>query len=260
MLLSAKQWVVDDISNAALFDIENGDPSAYFERLNKLTLNIDAKQQRVYGGTSKYSFHLTEQDAESGIQIENALLDYNQLLAATGATLTTAATTVPHVEKLTVLTGSTVTLSKGASLVAVSEKVIVATKGLTNSGAQLTRVASAPTALQYSITAAGVITLGDATLVGKDIRVFYDYNSTTASVASLKTTSRNKSYKFVAYGKALDDETNEWFDCIIIIYKAQMLGTFTIDQQRKSATANSIDLAILDAGRADGKVIDIIAT
>lgn len=258
MAMSTKQWVVDDISEAALFELGTEDPVGFFDRLNKITVGIAANQQRVYGGTSKYAFHLSEQDAESNVQLENALMDFNQLLAATGATLSAGSTVVPMVEKLAV-TGTTATLSKGASLVASSEKVIVASKDHVNAGVQLSRVASAPTALQYSITAAGVITFGDATLTGKDVRVFYNYTATNASVASVKTTTKNKAYKFVAYGKAIDDETNTPFNCIIIIYKAQMLGTFTIDQQRKSATANTLDLAILDPNRADGKVIDIIA-
>jgi hypothetical protein len=256
---STKKWVVDDIANAALFDLASGDPVAFFERLKKMTITIDAKQQREYGGTSKFAFHLTEQDSESGVQIENAVLDYNQLIAATGATLATGSTVIPFQEKITVQTGPTVTLTKAASMVATSERIIVATKGLTNSGLQLTRVASAPTAGQYSI-AAGVVTFGDATLVGKDVRAFYDYTATSAETASVVTTTKNKPYKFVAYGKAFDDELNTYFDVTVIIYKTQMLGSFTIDMQRKSATTNTLDLAVLDGGRPDGKVIDIIAT
>ncbi|ANY70410.1 hypothetical protein BBD42_30870 [Paenibacillus sp. BIHB 4019] len=258
MSLSTKQWVVDDISDAALFD-ENENPVGFFDRLNKMTIAIDAKQQRVYGGTSKYAFHLTEQDAESGIQLENAVLDYNMLLAATGAELTNGQAVVPFFEKLTVLSDSTVTITKGADMVANSDRVIVVSKDHVNAGKKLERVAATPTALQYTV-AAGIITFGDATLAGKDVRVFGDYNSATASGASITTTTRNKAYKFVAYGRALDDDTNEWFDVVVIIYKAQMLGTFSIDQQRKSATSNSLELAVLDANRADKKVIDIIAS
>ncbi|MCR8633493.1 hypothetical protein [Paenibacillus radicis (ex Xue et al. 2023)] len=260
MSQSTKKWVVDDIANAALFDLTTNDPVAFFEKLKKMTITVDAKQQREYGGTSKFAFHLTEQDSESGVQIENAVMDYNQLVAATGASITTGSTSVPTQEKLTVLTGATVTLSRGASFVSGSEKILVATKGLANSGTQLSKVASAPTAQQYTISASGVVVLGDATLVGKDIRVFYDYTSATAETASVVTTTKNKPYKFVAYGKAFDDELNTYFDVTIIIYKTQMLGTFSIDLQRKSATTNTMDLAVLDAGRPDGKVIDIIAS
>jgi hypothetical protein len=257
---STKRWVVDDISNAALFDLISGDPVAVFEKLKKMTITIDAKQQRQYGGTSKFAFHLTEQDAESAVQIENAVLDYNQLQAATGANITTGVTTVPFMEKLTVLVGATVTLSKGASLVALSDRIIVATKGLSNSGQILTRIASAPTATQYTISPAGVVVFGDTSLVGKDVRAFYDYTSAaSAETASVTTTTKNKPYKFVAYGKAWDDELNQSIDVTIIIYKTQMLGTFTIDQQRKNATTNSLDLAVLDAQRTDNKAIDIIA-
>jgi hypothetical protein len=241
-----------------LFDLTTGDPVAFFEKLKKMTITVDAKQSRQYGGTSKYAFHLTEQDAESAVQIENAVLDFNQLIAATGASDTVGSTTVPFQEKLTAdASTGVVTPTKAASLVANSERVIVATKGLTNSGVQLSRVASAPTATQYSISA-GIITLGDTNLKGKDVRVFYDYTATSAETLSVTTTTKNKPYKFVAYGKAFDDELNTTFDVTIVIYKAQMLGTFTIDQQRKNATTNNLDLAVLDAQRADGKVIDII--
>jgi hypothetical protein len=256
---STKRWVVDDISNAALFDLTSGDPVAYFEKLKKMTITIDAKQQRQYGGTSKFAFHLTEQDSESSVQIENAVMDYNELIAATGAGTATGSTVVPAPpERLTVQAGGTVTLSKAGTMVANSEKVVVATKGLSNSGQLLTRVASAPTAMQYTI-AAGVIMFGDASLVGKDVRAFYDYTAASAETLSISTTTKNKPYKFVAYGKAFDDELNTFFDVTIVIYKTQMLGTFTIDQQRKNATTNTLDLAVLDAGRSDGKVIDIIA-
>jgi hypothetical protein len=134
--------------------------------------------------------------------------------------------------------------------------VIVSTKTHANAGVQLSRVASAPTALQYSITG-GVITFGDTTLLGKDVQVFYNFTATAASVASVKTTTKNKPYKLVLWGKAVDDETNLPFDVIITIYKCQMLGTFSVDQTRKSATTSTLDLAVLDANRTDGKVIDI---
>ncbi|WP_135552108.1 hypothetical protein [Paenibacillus cymbidii] len=258
MAQSTKRWVIDDIANAALFDLNTGDPVAFMDRLKKMTITIDAKQQREYGGTSRFAFHLTEQDSESAVQIENAVMDFNELIAATGASVSTGSSVVPTQELQTVSGSSTVTLSKAASLVTDSEKVVVATKGLTNSGVQLSRVASAPTATQYTI-AAGVITLGDTSLNGKDVRVFYDYTATSAEKASVVTTTKNKPYKFVAYGRAFDDELNVYFNVTVIIYKAQMLGTFTIDMQRKSATTNTLDLAVLDPGRADGKVIDIIA-
>lgn len=256
---STKQWVIDDISNAALYDLTSGDPIAFFERLAKMTIAIDAKQDRVYGGTSKYSFHLTEKDAESSVQIENVLMDFNELQAATGAETTTGSMVLPTFEKKTVdAIAGTVTLTHAAALVAASERVIVITKGLTNSGKKLTRVASAPTADEYTI-ASGVITFGDTVLKGKEVRVFYDYTATNKESLSITTTTKNKPYKFVAIGKAFDDETNEYFDVTIIIYKSQLLGTFTIDQQRKNATSNTLDLAILDANRPDGKVIEIVA-
>lgn len=259
MSMSTKEWVVDDISEAGLYDPNNNDPVAYFEKLKKITISIDAKQQRQYGGTSKYAFHLTEQDSESSIQLENAVLDYNQLKAATGASTSTGSTVIPWSEKLTVQTGATVTFTKGAMLVEKSERIIVATKGLPNSGKKLERVASAPTALQYSITDKGVVTFGDSEIVGKDVRVFYDFTTTAAETLSLTTGTKNKPYKFVAQGKAFDDELDVYFDVIIIVYKSQLLGTFTIDQQRKSATTNTLELAVLDANRSDKKVIDIIA-
>lgn len=258
-MVSTKRWVVDDISQAALFDMTSGDPVAIFEKLQQISIAIASPQARVYGGTSKYAFHLTEQDAESAVTLQNAVLDYNQLVAATGADLTTGSSVVPYFKKYTVQAGGTVQIDNGATMVALSDRVVVATKGLANSGSQLARIASAPTATQYTITATGLVTLGDASLVGKDIYVFHDYTATSASVASVKTDTKNKPYKFVAYGKAFDDELNAYFDVVVTIYKAQMLGTFTIDQQRKSATTNSLELAVLDAQRADKKVIDIVA-
>lgn len=257
--LSTKKWVVDDISNAALFDLTSGDPVAFFEKLKKMTIMIDAKQQRQYGGTSRFAFHLTEQDSESNIQIENAVLDYNELIVATGATLASGSTVVPNVNKYTVQAGGTVQIDNGATMVALSDRVVVATKGLTSSGLKLDRIASAPTSAQYTISATGLITVGDLTLVGKDIRVFHDYTSTVGETLSITTTSKNKAYKFVAYGNAYDDELNVYFPVRVIIFKSQMLGSFSIDQQRKNATTNTLDLAVLDAQRSDGKVIDIIA-
>jgi len=256
--ISMKKWVVDDISEAALFDFVTDAPVGIFEKLQQLNFQIPANQARVYGGSSKYAFHLTEQDAEGGVTMQNALLDFNQLLAATGATASTGSSVVPTFEKQAVKSDGKITLKKALSMVVDSEKIVVVSKGLTNSGMILERVTEEPTADQYSI-AAGVVTFGDDNLKGKDVRVFYDYTSLNAEVASIKTSTKNKPYKFVAYGRAFDDELNEYFDCVVIIYKAQMLGTFAIDQQRKTATANSLELAILDAGRSDEKVIDIIA-
>lgn len=259
MSVSTRKWVVDDISNAALFDMTTGDLVAFFEKLKKMTISIDAKQTEQFAGTSPYAFHLTQQDASSKVTIENAMLDYNQLIVATGATLTSGANVTPTWEKLTVLAGPTITLTKGATMVLLSDRIVVVSKSHANAGVQLSRVASAPTALQYTISPVGVIVFGDSTLVGKDVRIFHDYTATAADVASVTTNTKNKPYKFVAYGKAFDDELNASFDVTIVIYKAQMLGTFMIDQQRKSATSNSLDLAVLDASRSDNKVIDIIA-
>ncbi|WP_274362755.1 hypothetical protein [Paenibacillus thermotolerans] len=257
--ISMQQLVIDDISDAALFDLTTGDPAAVFERLQQLNFQIPVNQTRVYGGTSRFAFHLTQQDSEGSVTATNAVLDFNQLKMATGADVTTGSQVVPTMEKHTVdAAAGTVTLKKASSLVADSEKVLIATKGLTNSGKILERVASAPTADQYSI-AAGVITFGDTNLKGKEVRVFYDYTATSAERASLRTSTKNKAYRFQAYGKVYDDELDKMVDVAIVIYKTQMLGTFSIDQQRKTATTNSFELAILDPGRADEMVIDIYA-
>lgn len=254
MSLTNKKWVVDDISNAALFDTASGDPTAYFDRLKKITISIDTKQNREYGGTSKYSFHLTEQDSESNIQLENAILDYDQLIAATGATAAVGSKAFPAVELLLSSGSGVVTPIKAATMIASSEKVIVA-----STGKQLTRAVSAPTSDEYTISA-GVITLGDAGLKDSEIRVFYDHTVASTNSLAIKTTTKNKAYKFVAYGSYLDDASNTRINVVIIVHKCQMLGTFNIDMQRKTATTNSVDLAVLDPSRPDGNVVEILAS
>jgi hypothetical protein len=248
---------MDDVSAMTGFNLTDGAVNLFSDKLKKLTVTIDLKQQREYGGTSKYSFHLTEQDSESSVNIENAVFDFNQLAAATGSTSSVGAVIRPKQEKLTVAS-SAVTLSKAASLVADSQKVIVWSKSHANAGKVLSKVASAPGATEYTI-ASGVITFGDATLEGLDVRVFYNYTTAaTGETLSIKNTTKNSPMKIVLEGSFLDDELNVRKNMTFIIYKAQLLGSFVIDQTRKSATSNSLDLAILDPDRADGKVIDII--
>lgn len=255
--LAMKSFVIDDISKAAIFDPITDEPLGVFDLLQQLNFQIPVNMTRVYGGTSRFPFHLTQGDSEGSVSATNAVLDLDLLKVATGAEVTTGAIVTPAMEKLTVGSDGTVTVKNATALVDGSDRVVVATKGLPNTGKVLSRVTTTPTADQYSVTS-GKFTFGDEGLKGKDVWIFYNYTAQNATQASIVSDSKSKAVKFVAYGKFFDDELNKDIDVVVVLYKTQMLGTFAIDQQRKTATANSIEFAILDPNRADKKTIDII--
>ena len=240
---------VDQVTQVQVFNISTGALLGNFNKLQKVSFNVSVNQQGVHGGNSGYPIYMLDGDKDSKISLEGVSLSLSLLQLLTGGTFTSGSTTVPSTETITIAATNTLVQTP----VALSDAVYFKTD-LT----PLTRVASAPTAGQYSI-ATNVLTFNAAD-VGKEAIVVYDYTAAGGEVIAILNNSKSTPFKLIAHATVKQDDISTTDVPIrIVAYKCQLVGSFNLDFQRKQASTQTAELTLLDAGRTDRHVLDVIA-
>ncbi|MDF2651696.1 MAG: hypothetical protein K0Q73_7501 [Paenibacillus sp.] len=222
--------------------VQNGVLKYVDMKVQKVTATMDFSWEKVMGGDSGYAFHFTAQDLQDKVSIE--VPRYSPALAelSQGAETTSGAVTYDDNEEAILAPTTGYTLLNGATLVSESDSVYLRDNGILT---PLTRVATAPTAVQYSITAAGAITT-NATNDGKTIVALYKWTKTQGTKSSFKGTRRPVPFKFIHRFRLQNGVGGANVPCQFTIYKALGGGSTDISQERKKATKMNMALEIMD--------------
>lgn len=240
---------VDQVTQVQVFNISTNALLGSFNKLQRVSFNVSVNQQAVHGGNSGYPIYMLDGDKDSKITLEGVTLSLGLLQLLSGGTFTSGSTTVPNTETITI--AATVTLAQ--TPVALSDAVYYKAD-LT----PLTRVALTPTAGQYSIS--GSTLTFEATDVGKEAIVVYDYTATAGETIAILNSSKSTPFKLIAHATVKQDDASTTDVPIrIVAYKCQLVGSFNLDFQRKQASTQTAELTLLDAGRTDRHVLDVIA-
>lgn len=216
------------------------------EKVNSVMFAPQFAWNKVFGGESGYPFHLTAQDLQDTLSIE--VPRYSPLIAELSQGASTVEGTVSFDEnEEAILPSAGYTIKAIAkfdgTFVAGSDEVYLKTAD--GKLTKLTRVASAPTALQYAITAAGVIT-SDAGNTGKNIVVIYKW-TTTGTTSEFTGTRKPKPFKFIHRFELINDRTGQPVQVQLTVHKAIGGGTLNIGATRKTATTSTLALEVLEA-------------
>ncbi|MEC0169721.1 hypothetical protein [Paenibacillus graminis] len=234
------------------------------DKISKVSLQLQLDWQKVMGGESGYAFHYTAQDLADKASIE--IPRFSTILAELSQGAETERGSVKFDETETGVldptNGYTVKAPTkyGGTFVAATDKVFLI-DAETGELVPLTRAASAPTAVQYMITAAGKVT-SDAANNGKVIVITYSWTKDDSTKSKLSGKRRPKPFKLVHRFELVDDVSGNPVPCQLTIWKALGGGTLDVSQERKKPTTNTMTLEIMEpdvsAENPDGIAVELI--
>jgi hypothetical protein len=244
-------FFITNVVNSALYDVNTGVAQASFSKLDSIVLDVDAKMTEVYTGQGAYPVVNILADRKPKIMLKGPEFSLGAAYRMLGATNTPASSTamqVPAIEDYIIPAGGAVPLLKTQSTV----DTVISVIGIIDDAA-FAKVASAPTALQYSVATAGAVTTVtfNAADVGKTVRIFYSYDSSVGGQMDVSASAIPGIYTFKAVGKVLqniNDPAKTAYDVAIVIKSMQMIGNMAFSFERQKAGANSLDISILDPG------------
>lgn len=220
------------------------------EKITKVNFQMQFDWQKVMGGDSGYAFHYTAQDLQDKVSIE--VPRYSTALAelSQGAETIEGSVTFDENEEGVLLPTDGYTVKAptkfDGTFVALSDSVHL--KDDDGKLTPLERVATAPTASQYAITAAGKITT-NASNDGKNIIAIYKWGKTKGTRSAFTGIRKPKPFKFVHRFTLTDDRSGEPVPCQLTIWKALGGGTTDVSQERKKPTVNTMSLEIMEADK-----------
>lgn len=241
-------FVISNVGTAALVDVATGDVVADFSKLDSIDITIDSAMTEVYGGTAAYPMVNILKDRKPLVDLKGPELNLGAYYRVLGATNTAGASGSPVqifvAEDYVIPASGSLTLDHTPSTV----KTNMTVKGIIDDQ-QFTSVASAPTAGQYSIT--GNTLTFDTSDAGTSVRVFYYYDSVSGSKFDVSSAAIPGVYQFIATAKYLqnvNDPAKTAYDIVFSARSTQLIGTLKVSMQRQQATAQSLQLNILDPG------------
>ncbi|MEK8215502.1 hypothetical protein [Paenibacillus sp. FSL L8-0463] len=216
------------------------------EKINSVMFAPQFSWTKVFGGQSGYAFHLTAQDLQDVLTIE--LPRYSAVIAeiSQGAETKSGIVQIDENEEgiLSAIGYPIKGIGKfGGTFIASSDEVYI--KASDGALTKLERVAAAPTAEQYAITAAGVITSAAANL-NKNIVVTYKWSKQGTS-SDFKGTRRPKPFKFVHRFELINDRTGLPVQVQLTVHKAVGGGTLNVGATRKTPSTSTLNLEVLEA-------------
>jgi hypothetical protein len=195
----------------------------------------DVAGERVFvnGGIGNPRLLAFDHTKTSDLKLTLPLVDLNLLALLSGDTISTGIQNIYKREVLTVSAGSTATLSQ--TPLAGTTPSVFYLQGTRDNGTALTKVASAPTAGQYSISSA-TVTVNSADN-GKQIVVWYQYaTASSATNITVKASSFASAVQIVGTGLARDQVTETDVATNITFYKARPQNNFTITMSSTAVT------------------------
>lgn len=211
-------------------------------KIQKVMAAFQFDWQKVMGGDSGYAFHFTAQDLQDKVSIEVPRFSPALAELSQGATTTSGSVTFDDNEEAILAVTTGYTLLNGATLVTLSDSVYLKENGILTA---LTRVASAPTAVQYAITAGGAITSAVAN-DGKTIVALYKWTKTAGTKTSLTGTRKPLPFKFMHRFNLQNGVGGALVPCQFTVYKALGGGTIDVSQERKKPSTMNIALEIME--------------
>lgn len=219
-------------------------------KLQDMKISITTSTEKVFGGDSIFQFYEFIKDKTCSFTFTNATFNLNMIELSQGSTA--SAGELYRSETLAV-SAKTLTLSKTSNVsTAIGDTSVVDV----DTAKALTQVAATPSDGQFSITAAGVVTLGGTVADGKKFTVNYVYTDTVNTVGTdILTTSVPGFVELRHKSKQITMPSGESYCVHTRVYRARCDGKLDVDYKRGAASAPSLSFTSLDPGRSDKKFL-----
>lgn len=154
-----KEYVITGIKSLLFYDA-NGDFSVELDKLTDINLTDETASSELRGGLGNPVILTIKGDRTCKLSASSSTLSTDYIKLLTGNSVTTKTINTPKVDKKLAITSNTATLTKTPS--AGANVTIYLSNANGENIMKLTKVASAPTTGQYSITGS-VVTLASGT-------------------------------------------------------------------------------------------------
>lgn len=251
------QFGIKEVCNLALSDFANNKPILFADYAEVSSNENSAERTDMRAGQGNYKITSWDHSKDSKLNVTLPQVDLKMLALLAGEDLAVAAQNTFKREVLTVAAGK-VTLQEtplDTNLIFVNQL-----SGIRDLGQEYTKVASAPTATQFTSTAKDITFAASEN--GKTVVVFYQYaTASTAQTVSIKANKFPKAVKITMDGIWRDLETELDKAVKVNVFKAKPQPNFTLTMSSTDYTKLEIvfDLyAVKDNATGDFKYIDYI--
>jgi hypothetical protein len=234
----SNQYGIKEVLNLSFYDYATNNPLLYVDYAETTEIDNTGTRIDISGGQGNYRLLSFDHSKISTLKLKLPLVDTTLMAMLMGDTVATGAQNVFQREVVTVSAG-TATLSQ-TPLTGTTPSVFYL-NGARDNGTSLTKVASAPTAGQYSISGTTItVNTGDN---GKQLVVWYQYATpTTTTKFSMKANKFATPMKVVGDGIVRDQVTGTDKAAKITIYNAKFKPNFNWAMSSTAATSLDMEL------------------
>ena len=247
-LTKTTDLVIEGVGTAALIGTDGS--VSPLGKLQDMKISITTSTEKVFGGDSIFQFYEFIKDKTCSFTFTNATFNLNMVQLSQGSTPSAGEL---YADETVTVAAKTLTLSKTANVSTVIGDTSVVD---VDTSTALKHVASAPADGQFTITAAGVITLGGTVADGKQFSVNYVYTDAANTVGTdILTTSVPGFCSLIHKSKQITMADGHTYQVHTRVYCARCDGKMDVDFKRGAASAPSLTFTSLDPGRADKKFL-----
>lgn len=260
MASNGKPIVVNGVGTAYLNVVTNGvAKSIPLGTLQDMQLQFSGSVEKVRGSDALQPIYIFDKDSDIKVSFTEARFNLEWLAFSNGAVMSNNGQLIFQVEPTLIASGTAFTVPGAKTAIVPSSCVVMLSDDAngTQNVTSLAYVAAAPTAGQFTITAAGVITLGTS-VTAKYISVNGIETDTVSRTATVTTASVPGFVTIRHTSKPVNmgDGVN-----VILhtqIFKAKATGAMSIDQGRQKAMTPKLEMEVFyDTMRTDGAVLTI---
>ena len=256
-----KKYVLNGVGTAYLKVVKDGKTTMVkLGTMQDMKLSFNGSSEKIYGGDTLSPIYIINKDTSTTASFTEAQFGLEYLQLTNGADIKTGGTLIFNVEPTLIASGTTFTVPGSLTNIIPEETIAYLSddaEGTVNV-TYLEYVSSATglTEGQFSITAAGVVTLGD-TVTNKYLALNGLYTDTTSQSATVGTASIPGFVTIRHTSMPVEMSDGKKVILHTVIYKARSSGKLDIDQKRQAAATPQLEFEVFDSGRTDGVVVQI---
>jgi len=258
---NGKPIVLNGVGTAYMNITEDGlTKSVPCGTLQKMQLSFSGSLDKIYGSDALQPIYLIDKDQEVKVTFTEARFNLDWMSVVNGATMSNTGEIIFNVAPALIASGTAFTVPGSLTTITPAQTIVTLSddaNGLQGISALTYTSSETPTTGQFTITAAGVITLGTS-VTNKYISVNGIYTDAVSRTATVTTTSIPGFLTIRHVSHPVDMGDGVKVTMHTQIFRAKATGKLDIDHERQKALAPSLEFEVFyDTTRTDGKVVSI---
>ena len=225
---------IRDCIDVTFFDVSTGTPVLFLDSLKMTTTEVGAETVYARGGRGNPRRIGWDGSKDVSIDAQDCLISPEALALHLGTSVTTGAQYVPVTYLATGISATTFQLPSTPYTGATPTYPLTLNLNSNNDGSTLGTsytYAATPTGNQFSVSAAGLVTLGSTPTNQNFIVTYYRQTSANNKRITVDADKFPGTYKITGYTLWRDEQTGKDFPCRLTVPRAKLLAPFSIEQK-----------------------------